>query len=258
VRVTVLSGVSDTATLDGAVALVTGASSGIGEATAELLAEAGASVAVAARREAELEALAERIETDGGDVLVVPTDVTDREQVQAMVDETVEAFGRLDILVNNAGVMLLEAAQTADLDDWHQMVEVNLLGLMTATHAALSVMEAQQSGHIVNVSSVAGRSASATAGGYNATKFGVNGFTEGLRQDLTDDGIRTTIIEPGLVETELADHIPDEEIKQGARAWADSIEPLQSVDIARSIRFAVSQPQHVSINEMLIRPTQQE
>ncbi|ELZ56208.1 MULTISPECIES: SDR family NAD(P)-dependent oxidoreductase [Halorubrum] len=244
--------------LDGEVAIVTGASSGIGAATAEALADAGASVAVAARREAALETVADRIEADGGEALVVPTDVTDEAAVEDLIETTVDEFGRLDVLVNNAGVMLLEAVEDADTDNWRQMVEVNLLGLMNATHAALPVMQEQGGGHVVHVSSVAGRRASATASGYNATKFGVNGFTEAFRQEVAADGIRTTVVEPGLVETELQEHIPDEEIREQTEEWVGSLDALQPEDIARSIRFAVAQPAHVSLNELLIRPTEQE
>jgi len=250
--------ISGADTLDGQVALITGASSGIGAATAEALADAGADVALAARREDRLETLAERIESADSETLVVPTDVTDEAQVTAMIETTVAELGRLDILVNNAGVMLLEAVEDADTDNWRQMVEVNLLGPMNATKAALPVMQAQESGHIVNVSSVAGRQASSTASGYNATKFGINGFTEAFRQEVTDDGIRTTIVEPGLVDTELADHIPDEEIQSQTEEWVASMDALAPEDIARSIRFAVTQPAHVSVNELLIRPTEQE
>ncbi|SEA12068.1 hypothetical protein SAMN04488065_1945 [Haloplanus vescus] len=250
--------VLDANPLDGQVALVTGASSGIGEATAKALADAGASVGLAARRESELQAVADDIESAGGEALVVPTDVTEESQVESMIDTTASELGGLDILVNNAGVMLLEAVADADTDNWRQMVEVNLLGLMSATKTALPVMKENGGGHVVNVSSIAGRMSMATGSGYNATKFGVNGFTEAFRKEVTDDGIRTTIIEPGLVDTELADHIPDEDIQAETEEWVDSIEPLTGEDIARSIRFAVSQPQHVSINEMLIRPTQQE
>lgn len=248
---------TDTSPLAGQVALVTGASSGIGEATAESLADAGASIALAARREAELQAVADRIRAAGSDALVVPTDVTDESAVDAMVETTVAELGSLDILVNNAGVMLLEAAVAADRDNWRQMVEVNLLGLMNATHAALPVMHEQGAGHIVNVSSTAGRNATATASGYNATKFGVNGFTEALRQEVTEDGIRTTLIEPGIVDTELQDHIPDDEVKARLEGWVDEKEPLTGADVANAIRYVVTQPQHVSVNELLLRPTDQ-
>jgi hypothetical protein len=249
---------SDSDTLDGQVALVTGASSGIGAATATALADAGADVAVAARREDRLASVADDVEAAGGESLVVPTDVTDEAQVQTMVDTTVSALGGLDVLVNNAGVMLLEAVETAEADDWRQMVEVNLLGLMNATRAALPALREGAGGHVVNVSSVAGRRATATASGYNATKFGVNGFTEAFRQEVADDGVRTTVVEPGLVDTELQEHIPDEEIKAQTEQWLASMEPLTSEDVARSIRFAVTQPPHVSVNELLIRPTEQE
>ncbi|MXR50178.1 SDR family NAD(P)-dependent oxidoreductase [Halovenus sp. WSH3] len=245
--------------LDGEVAIVTGASSGIGEATAEALAARGASVVLAARRETELEALADRIEAQEGDALVVPTDVTEEEDIDALVEATLDEYGAIDILVNNAGVMLLEPVERADRENFRQMVEVNLLGLMNLTHAALPTMQEQGSGHIVNVSSTAGRRANANSSGYNATKFGVNAFTEALRQEVTTDGVRTTIIEPGAVDTELQEHIPDEKIKQRVEeGLLESMQPLESEDIARAITYAVSQPQHVNVNEMLIRPTDQQ
>ena len=245
--------------LAGEVAIVTGASSGIGEATAESLASRGASVVLAARRADELEAVAERIRTDGGEALVVPTDVTEDDDIDALVAETVDKFETIDILVNNAGVMLLEPLESADRDNLRQMIEVNLLGLMNLTHAALPTMQAQDSGHIVNISSTAGRQAGAKSSGYNATKFGVNAFTEAVRQEVTTDGIRTTIIEPGAVDTELQEHIPDEEIKQQIEeGMIESMTPLESDDIARAITYAVTQPQHVNVNEVLIRPTDQQ
>jgi NADP-dependent 3-hydroxy acid dehydrogenase YdfG len=241
------------------VALVTGASSGIGEATAEALAANGASVALAARREDELAELADRIESDGGDALVIPTDVTDESQVETMVETAHEESGRLDILVNNAGVMLLERVEDADTGDFRQMAEVNLLGLMNATHAALPIMQDQGEGHVVNLSSVAGRKAYAGSSAYNATKFGVNGFTEALRQEVTDNSrIRTTLIEPGAVDTELPDHIPSNDQQEQIQGMMESMAPLTGEDIARSILYAVTQPPHVDVNEILIRPTEQE
>ncbi|EMA37987.1 SDR family oxidoreductase [Halococcus hamelinensis] len=249
----------DTDQIDGSTAVVTGASSGIGEATASALADEGANVVLAARREDELESLADAIEADGGRALAVPTDVTNEDDLDALVDAALETFGTIDILVNNAGVMLLEPVERADRENFRQMVEVNLLGLMNLTHAVLPVMQDQGSGHIVNVSSTAGRQANANSSGYNATKFGVNGFTEALRQEVTGEGVRTTIIEPGAVETELPEHIPDEEVKeQMEEGLFDSMTPLQSEDIARAVAYAVTQPQHVSINEMLVRPTDQQ
>ena len=245
--------------LAGEVAIVTGASSGIGEATAEALASRGASVVLAARRADELEAVAERIRTEGGEALVVPTDVTEDDDIDALIAETVDEFETIDILVNNAGVMLLEPLESADRDNLRQMIEVNLLGLMNLTHAALPTMQAQDSGHIVNISSTDGRRAGAKSSGYNATKFGVNAFTEAVRQEVTTDGIRTTIIEPGAVDTELQEHIPDEEIKQQIEeGMIESMTPLESDDIARAITYAVTQPQHVNVNEVLIRPTDQQ
>ncbi|CQH64733.1 probable oxidoreductase (short-chain dehydrogenase family) (plasmid) [Halobacterium hubeiense] len=245
--------------LDGQVAIVTGASSGIGEATATALASRGASVVLAARRKNELEALADQIESAGGDSLPVPTDITEEDDIDALVETTLEEFDSIDVLVNNAGVMLLEPVERADRENFRQMVEVNLLGLMNLTHAALPVMQEQGAGHIVNVSSTAGRDANANNSGYSATKFGVNAFSESLRQEVTTEGIRTTIIEPGAVETELQEHVPDEEIKEQIEdGFLDSITPLQSEDIADAIAYAVTRPQHISINEMLIRPTDQQ
>lgn len=245
--------------LSGRVAIVTGASSGIGEATAETLASRGASVVLAARRENELETLADQIESAGGEALSVPTDLTAEDDIDNLVDTTVAEFGSIDILVNNAGVMLLEPVERSDRENFRQMVEVNLLGLMNLTHAALPVMQEQGAGHIVNVSSTAGRDANANGSGYSATKFGVNAFSESLRQEVTAEGIRTTIIEPGAVETELPEHIPDEEIKEQLEdGFLDSITPLQGEDIADAIAYAVTRPQHVSVNEMLVRPTDQQ
>jgi len=241
---------------DNKVALVTGASSGIGAETAVHLAEDGADVAVAARREERLEDVAERIEATGSEALVVPTDVSDDAEVEAMISTTVDELGGLDVLVNNAGVMLLESVADADTENWRTMVEVNLLGLMNATKAALPHL--RDGGHVVNVSSVAGRVAGATSSGYNATKFGVNAFTEAFRQEETENGVRTTIIEPGFVATELAEHIPDDEIRERSEEMTQQMDVLQPEDIARSIAFAVNQPEHVSINELLIRPTDQQ
>ncbi|MFD1586339.1 SDR family NAD(P)-dependent oxidoreductase [Halorientalis brevis] len=243
------------APLADSVAIVTGASSGIGEATAEALAEEGATVVLAARRVDELEALADRIESAGGETLVVPTDVTDEDDVDSLVETVTDEFGRIDVLVNNAGVMLLEPLERADRSNLRQMVEVNLLGLMDLTHAVLPIMQDQDGGHIVNVSSVAGRKTMANASGYNATKFGVNAFTDALRQEVTTQNVRTTIIEPGAVDTELASHVPDEQVlEQLSELYTESLDPE---DIARAIVYATTQPEHVSVNELMIRPTGQ-
>ncbi|WP_276260199.1 SDR family NAD(P)-dependent oxidoreductase [Haloglomus litoreum] len=241
--------------MDGEVAIVTGASSGIGAATARALADEGMAVALAARRADRLESLAADIDDGPGEALVVPTDVTDRDAVDDLVAETVEAFGGLDTLVNNAGVMLLQRVADADPDDWRTMVEVNLLGLMHASKAALPHLRG--GGDLVQVSSVAGRTTSQTAAGYNATKWGVNGFTDALRKEETENGVRTTIVEPGAVDTELQDHIPDEEVRERLEGWVESMDALQPDDIAAAVLYAVGQPRHVSVNELMVRPTDQ-
>jgi len=244
--------------LDGKVALVTGASSGIGEATALALAAEGASVVISARRADRLEALAKRITEAGGRVKAIVTDVSQEDQARRMVVEANAAFGRIDILVNNAGVMLLGPIAGADTEDWRRMIQTNVLGLMYATHAALPLMRAQGTGHIVNVSSVAGRTARAGAGVYNASKWGVGAFSEALRQEVYKDKIRVTIIEPGAVATELTQHITHPESKKQIEAFVQAMVPLESEDIAAAIVYAVTQPPRVNVNEILIRPTDQE
>jgi hypothetical protein len=248
-----------TGALDGDVALVTGASSGIGRATAEALASAGADVALAARRTDRIEALAEEIEREhhGADALPITTDVTERSEVEAMIDETREVFDGLDVLVNNAGVMLLAPVERADLDELERMVDVNLTGLMTATRLALPGMLEQGSGDIVNVSSVAGLRATENSGGYAATKFGVNAFSESLRKETAGSGVRVTRIEPGAVATELATHITDEGVIEEMMERFGDIETLQPEDIADSVRWAVTRPAHVSVNEVVVRPSEQ-
>jgi NADP-dependent 3-hydroxy acid dehydrogenase YdfG len=245
-------------TLDGKVAAITGASSGIGEATALALAAEGAAVALAARREDRVADLAGRIEKDGGSALAVATDVTDEEQANAFVARANEELGGLDVLVNNAGVMLLGPVAGAPTDQWRQMIEVNLLGLLYCTHAALPLMGAAGSGDIVNVASVAGRTVNFGSGVYNMTKWGVVGFSEALRQECGRAGVRVTAIEPGWVDTELQGHNEHPAVVAGMKKAMEKVERvLDADDIARAITFAVTQPPHVSINEMLIRPTTQ-
>ena len=244
--------------LEGKVAAITGASSGIGEATALALAAEGAAVALAARREDRVADLASRIEGGGGRALAVATDVTDEEQANSFVAQANEKLGGLDVLVNNAGVMLLGPVAGAPTDQWRQMIEVNLLGLLYCTHAALPIMGAAGSGDIVNVSSVAGRTASFGSGVYNMTKWGVVGFSEALRQECGRAGVRVTAIEPGWVDTELQGHNEHPAVVAGMKKAMEKVERvLDADDIARAITFAVTQPPHVSINEMLIRPTTQ-
>lgn len=244
--------------LHGRVALVSGASSGIGEATAFELARAGAKVAIAARRKDRLEALASRIRDEGGDAQILIADYSREEDAQRSVREAEDHFGRLDILINNAGVMYLEPVIEADLGRWRHMIELNLLGLIAATQAALPGMKQRHDGHIVNVSSTAGRFAHQTVAGYAATKFGVVGFSEALRKEVYKDNIRVTVVEPGVVDTELREHVANEAARNSIKAWAESLRQLKSEDVARAIVFAVSQPSHVNINEILIRPTDQE
>jgi NADP-dependent 3-hydroxy acid dehydrogenase YdfG len=246
--------------LDGTVALVTGASSGIGAATAVALADAGASVAIAARRRDRLESLAGRI---GGDVLVIETDVTDESRARSMVEQTVARFGRLDTLVNNAGVMLLGPIVDAPVEEWRRMVELNLLGLLYATHAALPhLLAAAESdprrvSDVVNVSSVAGRFARSGSGVYNATKFGVGAFSESLRQEVTRRHVRVSVVEPGAVATELISHNRPE-VVEGLLAQWGPVEVLEAQDIADAVAFIVTRPRRATVNEVLFRPTEQE
>ncbi len=239
------------------VAVITGASSGIGQETALAMACEGAKLVLAARRQDRLEALADKIKARGGEVVVFSADLRDAAMAEACIERAVAAFGRIDILVNNAGTMLLSPIDRAEPSDWQSMIEINLLSLMYTSRAALLKMRAQASGHIVNISSVAGRSAGPTAGGYNASKWGVNGFSEALRREAHQDGIRVTVIEPGVVATELTNHIPDEETRTNYEARVGEMEPLESEDIAAAILYAVTQPRRVNVNEILIRPLDQ-
>jgi len=244
--------------LDGKVAAITGASSGIGEATALALAAEGCTVALGARRKDRIDALAGRIEADGGRALAIEDDVADEVYARSFVGAANAQLGGLDILVNNAGVMLLGPVAGADTEEWRRMIEVNGLGLLYCTHAALPIMGAAGSGHIVNVSSVAGRSAAMGAGVYNFTKFGVVGFSEALRQECTNANVRVTIIEPGYVETELQGHNTNPLVTERIEQMREEIgEVLVSEDIADAIAWAVSRPNRVSVNEILIRPTGQ-
>jgi clavulanate-9-aldehyde reducatase len=244
--------------LEGQVAAITGASSGIGEATALALAGAGAAVSLAARRQDRIEALAAKIADQGGRAEVIATDVSREDQARAFIEGTRERLGRLDILVNNAGVMLLGPVIGADTDEWRQMVEVNMLGLLYCTHSVLPIMGEQGSGHIVNVSSVAGRQASFGSAVYNLTKFGVNGFSEALRQEVAPANVRVTIIEPGFVATELQGHNTHPMVVDAIERMREEIgELLEPEDIADAILYAVAAPRRVSINEVLVRPSGQ-
>ena len=244
--------------LEGRIALVTGASSGIGEATALALAEAGARVAVTARRRDRLDALALRLRSLGAEPLVLGADLSDEHAARQVVIDTQAHFGQLDILVNNAGVMYLEPVAEADLGRWRHMLELNVLGLIASSQAALAGMRTRRDGHIVNISSTAGRIANPNAAGYSATKFGVVAFSEALRREVCADNIRVTIIAPGVVETELREHIAHVPTQSAINAWAEGMRQLQPRDVAEIIVFCVSRPAHVNINEVLVRPTDQE
>jgi NADP-dependent 3-hydroxy acid dehydrogenase YdfG len=243
--------------LDGTVALVTGASSGIGEATARVLARAGAKVAIAARRKDRLDALAGEI-----DALAIEADITDREQAFGAVRRTVDELGRLDTVINNAGVMLLGPAAEAPLEEWERMVAINVQGLLYVSHAALApLLEAAENGprrvaDLVNISSVAGRVPRSGSGVYNLTKFGVGAFSEALRQEFAPRHLRVSLVEPGAVATELTDHVRDG-VRETVRERFRDIERLSAEDIADAIEYVVTRPRDVAVNEILIRPTQQ-
>ncbi|MDQ6811314.1 MAG: SDR family NAD(P)-dependent oxidoreductase [Actinomycetota bacterium] len=238
------------------VIAVTGASSGIGEATALACARAGAGVALAARRADRIEKLAARIAQEGGRAVAIPTDVGDEEQARAFIERAHAEFGRLDVLVNNAGVMLLGPITNAATEEWRRMMHANVFGVLYCTHAALPLMAAQGSGHIVNVSSVAGRVARAGSGVYNLTKFGVGAFSESLRQEGVALGVRVTLVEPGAVATELPGHNRPEVLEQMAKRF-QGVTPLAVEDIADAVLYAIGQPANVSVNEVLIRPSAQ-
>jgi clavulanate-9-aldehyde reducatase len=246
--------------LSGRVIAITGATSGIGEATAVMAARAGAAVSLAGRREDRLRAVAERIEGEGGRALVVPTDVAVEESARAFVQQSYEHLGRLDVLVNNAGVMLLGAVTGADTNEWRQMIDVNCLGLLYCTHAALPVMGEQGGGHIVNISSVAGRRSFLGSAVYNMTKWGVVGFTEALRQEALHAGIRVSVIEPGFVDTELQGHnAPKDYVMQATEKMREQIgKVLEADDIAAAILYVVSQPEHVNVSEVMVVPRGQQ
>jgi NADP-dependent 3-hydroxy acid dehydrogenase YdfG len=241
--------------LQDTVALVTGASSGIGAATARALAANGATVALAARRKDRLDALAAEI---GG--LAIEADLTDREQAEAAVERTARELGRLDIVINNAGVMLLGPIADAPVEEWDRMIELNLQGLLYVAHASLphlfraAELEPRRVADLVNVSSVAGRRVGAGGGVYQLTKHGVGTFSEALRQEVTARHVRSSLVEPGSTESELATHVRAEVRDQ---LPPSDIQILAAEDIADAILYIVTRPRHVAVNEILVRPTEQ-
>jgi NADP-dependent 3-hydroxy acid dehydrogenase YdfG len=249
--------------LDGTVALVTGASSGIGDATARRLAEHGASVVVVARRKDRLDTLVAEIEAAGGTASALEADITDPDQADRAVQSAVDRFGRLDILINNAGLMLLGPVVGADVAEWERMIAINQNGLLYVTHAALPHLlaaaqdELRGVADIVNISSIAGRQAWANFGVYNMTKFGVNGFTEALRQEVTKKHVRVGVLEPGAVATELVSH-NNEQIQADLASDADRIpEPLEPEDIGDATTYMVTRPRRSSVAELWAMPTSQ-
>ena len=244
--------------LENKTVIITGASSGIGEATARKLAAEGANVVLAARRKDKLTDLQSDIKKNGGSALVVETDVTDKNDIKNLAEQTKDTYGPCDILINNAGLMPLSYMKNLHTDEWEQMIDVNIKGVLNCLAEVLPDMTERESGHIVNISSVAGREIMPGSAVYSATKFGVRALSDGLRQELSPEfGIRVTCIEPGAVDTELLETITDEELMEDFQDQMGDLDFLESEDIADSIYYAVSQPNDVHVNELQIRPTSQ-
>ena len=243
--------------IQGKVVVITGASSGLGEATAKLLSAQGATVAVGARRADRLKALANEISDNGGKALAIATDVTNRDQVKALVEQAVERFGRVDVMINNAGLMPQAPLERLKVDEWDRMIDVNIKGVLYGIAAALPHMQRQKAGHFINVSSVAGHRIGPGFAVYAATKHAVRALSEGLRQEVKPYNIRTTVISPGAVATELPAGISDTETAERVRTFYSQV-AVPADSFARVVAFAMSQPENVDINEILYRPTRQE
>lgn len=242
--------------IKGKVIVITGASSGLGEAAARHLAEQGAVVVLGARRIDRIQSLAEEINKSGGKALAVTTDVTKVEQVKALVDAAVKTYGRIDVMINNAGLMPQSPLDRYKIDEWNQMIDVNIKGVLYGIAAALPYMQKQKSGHIINVSSVAGHKVRAGGAVYSATKHAVRVISEGLREEVKPYNLRTTIISPGAVDTELPNTISEPDVAEGFKQfYKDYAIPADS--FARVVAFAISQPEEVDVNEILYRPTKQ-
>ncbi len=243
--------------IEGKVIVITGASSGLGEAAARRLNNEGATIVLAARRSERIAALAEELKASGGQALAVTTDVTIAEQVQALVDATVKEYGRIDVMLNNAGLMPHSPLERLKLDDWNNMIDVNLRGVLHGIAAALPYMKEQKSGHFINVSSVAGHKVRPGAAVYAATKFAVRALSEGLRQEVKPYNIRTTIISPGAVATELPNSITEGDVQEVMQGFYE-VYAIPADSFGRVVAFAISQPEEVDINEILFRPTAQD
>lgn len=244
-------------TIKGKVVVITGASSGLGEATARLLAAEGARLALGARRLDRIQSLADALTSAGGAAVAVQTDVTQHDQVQRLVDTAVQTYGRLDVILNNAGLMPHSPLERRKIDDWNRMIDVNIKGVLYGIAAALPYMQQQKAGHIINVSSVAGHKVGQANAVYAATKTAVRVISEGLRQEVKPYNIRTTVISPGAVATDLPKSVTEPDVAAGIRTFYEQI-AIPAESFARMVVFAMSQPEDVDINEILFRPTRQE
>jgi NADP-dependent 3-hydroxy acid dehydrogenase YdfG len=240
----------------GKVVVITGASSGLGEATARLLAAEGARVVLGARRAARIQALADELTGRGGKALAVPTDVTDRDQVKRLVDLTVQTHGRIDVMINNAGLMPQSLLEHLKVDEWDRMIDVNLKGVLYGIAAALPHMQRQRAGHIINVSSVAGHKVGPGSAVYSATKHAVRALSEGLRQEVKPWNIRTTVISPGAVATELPNTVTDPDTAERINKLYEEV-AIPADSFARAVVYAMSEPEDVDVNEILFRPARQ-
>jgi len=243
--------------IEGKIVVITGASSGLGEATARLLSAEGASVVLGARRVDRIQSLADELTASGGKALAAKTDVTRREQVQALVDAAVRTYGRIDVMINNAGLMPQSPLERLKIDDWDRMIDVNIKGVLYGIAAALPYMKQQKAGHIINVSSVAGHKVRPGGVVYSATKHAVRVISEGLRQEVKSYNIRTTVISPGAVSTELPNSVTEPDVAENIRKFYEQI-AIPADSFARAVAFAMSQPEDVDVNEILFRPTRQD
>ena len=243
--------------IQGKVVVITGASSGLGEATARLLHAQGARVALGARRVERIKSLADELRGRGGEALALPTDVTHPEQVKKLVDAAAQAYGRIDVMLNNAGLMPHSLLERLKIEDWNRTIDVNIKGVLYGIAAALPYMKQQKSGHIINVSSVAGHKVGVGNAVYAATKHAVRVLSEGLRQEVKPYNIRTTVISPGAVATELPDSITEPDVAENIHKFYEAF-AIPADSFARAVAFAMSQPEEVDVNEILFRPTRQE
>ena len=243
--------------IEGKIVVITGASSGLGEATARLLSAEGASVVLGARRVERIQSLANELTGRGGKALAVTTDVTHCDQVKKLVDMAVQTYGRIDVMINNAGLMPHSPLERLKIDDWNRTIDVNIKGVLYGIAAALPYMEQQKAGHIINVSSVAGHKVRPGSAVYAATKHAVRVISEGLRQEVKSYNIRTTVISPGAVATELPNSVTEPDIAESIHKFYEEI-AIPAESFARAVAFAMSQPEDVDVNEILFRPTRQE